>query len=258
MLRITTIAIMLCLTSGALDAQDEPFAINWDEAEHHVGQQVVVKGRVLGVHCSPTSCLLAFEPTFNRFTAVIQAEHFDIFPPDRLEDRFSGKRVQVRGTIVENEKKPEIILSNTGDIRTSTAERRQEQDETALQQQAEVFDRMTAVLEQLVALTERMAATQERMEAVLAQTEQRANLLAAAPPAPEPPSYGEPQPRPAYESLRTVKRGMRPNDVERLIGKPEYIEYGQGGWSTWYYGFGRTISFDARGRAQGMVGFPNP
>lgn len=257
MLRIVATVVLL-LAAVESPAQDEPLTINWDEAEQYVGKEAVVKGRVLGVHCSPTSCLLAFEPTFNRFTVVVQAEHFTVFPPDRLDELFSGKRVQVHGTIVENAKKPEIVVTAAGDLKTTLAERRQEQEETAQRQQTEVFDRMAAVLEQLVTLNERMVATQERMETVLAQLEQRATMLAAVQVAPAPPSYGEPQPRPAYEALRTVKRGMRPTDVERLIGKPEYIEYGQGGYSTWYYGFGRSISFDARGRAQAMVGFPSP
>ncbi|MFN8545373.1 MAG: hypothetical protein U0807_14360 [Candidatus Binatia bacterium] len=254
-------ALLAIILLAAFDvgAGSEPTTINWDEAESHVGSEVVVKGRVLGVHCSPTACLLAFEPGFNRFTAVIQAEHFDVFPPDRLDDLFSGKRVQVHGTIVEKEKKPEILVAGVNDLKVTLAERRQEQEEAATRQQAELFDRMTGVLEQLVTLTERMAATQERMEMVLAQMEQRQSLLASAQPAPPaPPAWGEPQPRPAYEALRTVKRGMSPADVERLIGQPESIQYGAGGWVTWSYGFGRSISFDARGRAQSMVGFPAP
>src|SRR5262249_36410314 len=162
MLRIVAIAAGLLVAAVALRAEDEPPVINWDEAEHHVGEDVTVKGRVIGVHCSPTSCLLAFEPTFNRFTAVVQAERFDVFPPARLDDQYSGKRVQVHGTIVQNEKKPEIVISNPGDLKLASERRQehQEQDESAQRQQAEVLDRMTAVLDQLVDLTERMAATQ--------------------------------------------------------------------------------------------------
>ena len=44
--------------------------IPWDQAEQHVGEETAVQGRVLGVRCSLLSCLLAFDPTFNRFTAV--------------------------------------------------------------------------------------------------------------------------------------------------------------------------------------------
>src|SRR5262249_4039000 len=86
-------------------------AIPWDQTEQHVGETVVVEGRVLGVHCSQLSCLLAFDPTFNRFTAVVQAENFDRFPPSQLDALYSGRKVQVHGTIVTRDKKPEIILS---------------------------------------------------------------------------------------------------------------------------------------------------
>ena len=72
------------------------------------------------------------------------------------------------------------------------------------------------------------------------------------------PSGGEPQPRPGFEALRTVKRGMTRADVQRLVGQPSYVEPSSGGWTTWYYGYGRSISFDGRGRAQSFVGFPSP
>ena len=52
-------------------AADEP--ISWEEADKHVGEEATVDGRVVDVHCSQLSCLLAFEPSFNRFTAVVQA-----------------------------------------------------------------------------------------------------------------------------------------------------------------------------------------
>ena len=61
--------------------------IPWDQAEQHVGETATVEGRVLGIHCSPTSCLLAFDPTFNRFTAVVQAKDFKSLPPEKLNAR---------------------------------------------------------------------------------------------------------------------------------------------------------------------------
>ena len=50
---------------------------------------------------------------------------------------------------------------------------------------------------------------------------------------------------------------MSTAEVERLIGQPEYVENSTG-WTTWYYGYGRSISFDRRGRATSLVGFPPP
>ncbi|HLK12589.1 MAG TPA: hypothetical protein VKW76_14530 [Candidatus Binatia bacterium] len=259
-MRLTAAALLVAL---ALPAGAATTYISWDEAEQHVGQDVVVKGRVLGVHCSPTSCLLAFEPTFNRFTAVVEAKSFDAFPPDRLDDLFSGKLVEVHGTITQNDRKPEIVVAGPADLKVASPESKDEGGEGAQAHatDAEIVARLADVLERIEALTERMAATQERMDALLAQLEQRSAALAAAEqpvtPAPQP-SYGVPQPRPAYEALRTVKRGMTVAEVERLIGQPSYVEAGGGGWVTWYYGFGRSISFDERGRAQSMVGFPAP
>jgi hypothetical protein len=259
----SVLVVVLGFASAAAGAA--PITIPWDQAEQHVGEEVVVEGHVMGVHCSALSCLLAFDPTFNRFTAVIQAASFDTFPPDSLEERFSGKKVEVHGKIVENDKKPEIVVSAPDDLHLTAAERRREQQAAkadAAEAQIQILERLGALLDQVAAVTERMATTQERMEELLAQMEQRQNALTAqaqaTPPPPAEPTYGEPQPRPAYEALRGIKRGMAQGDVERLVGKPDSIEYGSNGWMTWYYGLGRSVSFDARGRATSMVGFPSP
>ena len=259
----SVLVLVLVLGFASAAAGAAPITIPWDQAEQHVGEEVVVEGRVMGVHCSALSCLLAFDPTFNRFTAVIQAASFDTFPPDSLDDRFSGKKVEVHGKIVENDKKPEIVVSSPDDVHLTAAERRREQQAAktdAAEAQIQILERLGALLDQVASVAERMAATQERMEDLLAQMEQRQHALAvqAPPPPPPEPSSGEPQPRPAYEALRTIKRGMSGNEVERLVGKPDYIEYGSNGWATWYYGFGRSVSFDPRGRATSMVGFPSP
>lgn len=241
-------------------ADDEIVA--WDEAEKHVGKNVTVEGRVMGIHCSPTSCLLAFDPSFNRFTAVVQAARFDVLPPDRLDELYTGRKVRVRGTVQTIDKKPEIILDGPGDISLvqTKADREQKKADEA-QVQIDTLERLADVLATVQELTERLADTQMRMDALLAQMEQRQAALAAlpGPPVAAPaPSYGLPQPRPAYERMRTVKQGMSPADVSRLIGEPQAVEEGSGGWVTWYYGFGRSISFDPRGRARSLVGFPGP
>jgi uncharacterized coiled-coil protein SlyX len=256
-------AILLLLAAARPAAADTERLVAWDDADKHIGEEATVEGRVVGVHCSPLSCLLAFEPTFNRFTAVVQARSFDTFPPAELERRYSGKRVRVHGKIEQRDGKPEIVVEKPDDLAQVGAARRREREGEAATATADAAQRMADVLERVGELTERMAAVQERMEALLARLEEHEAALAAAqqasqPPPPPPPSYGEAQPRPAYESLRTVKRGMSRADVQRLIGQPQFAEDSGGGWSTWYYGFGRSITFDARGRAQSLVGFPSP
>src|SRR3989442_14755659 len=99
-------------------AADEP--ISWDEADKHVGEEATVDGRVVDIHCSPLSCLLAFEPSFNRFTAVIQARDFERLPPDDLRARFHGKHVHVHGTIVSRDSKPEIVVETPDALTLAT------------------------------------------------------------------------------------------------------------------------------------------
>jgi hypothetical protein len=260
-MRPAFLALMFVLAVARFASGDDAL-VPWDEAEKHVGKSVTVEGRVMGIHCSPTSCLLGFDPSFNKFTAVVQAARFDVFPPDRLDALYSGRKVRVHGTVQTIDSKPEIILDAPGDIALvqTKADRQQKQDDAA-QVQADTLERLSDLLATVQELTERLADTQMRMDALLAQMEQRQAALAAlpGPPVPGPaPSYGLPQPRPAYESLRTVKQGMSPADVSRLIGEPQAVEEGSGGWVTWYYGYGRSISFDPRGRARSLVGFPNP
>jgi hypothetical protein len=258
-------AILLVLAAALPAAADSERLIAWEDADKHIGEEATVEGRVVGVHCSPLSCLLAFEPTFNRFTAVVQARSFETFPPGELDRRYSGRRVRVHGKIEQRDGKPEIVVEKPEDLAPvgAAARRREHEGEAAATAAADVAQRMADVLERVEELTERMVAIQERMEALLARLEDREAALAAAqqasqPLPPPPPSYGEAQPRPAYESLRTVKRGMSRADVQRLIGQPQFAEDSGGGWTTWYYGFGRSVTFDARGRAQSLTGFPTP
>lgn len=249
-------AVLLLAAAAAAET-----TIPWDEADKHVGEDVTIEGRILGVHCLPLSCLLAFEPTFNRFTAVVQAADFDKLPPDKLDERYSGRRVRVRGKVVERDGKPEIVVGNADAIELVEEPRRKEREqERAARAQAEALDRMADVLERVEEITERLATVQERLDTMLANLEDREAALAAAqsvppPPPPPTPSDGEPQPRPGYEALRSIKRGMTRADVERLVGIPQYVERGARGWTTYYYGFGRSVSFDSRGRAQAFVGF---
>jgi hypothetical protein len=250
--------LLVALAAAPAAGADEP--IPWDEADKHVGEEATIEGTVVDVHCSPLSCLLAFEPSFNRFTAVVQAERFDTFPPAELERRYRGKRVRVQGKIEKREGKPEIVLASPAQIALVAGKRPEGRStERALRAQVELTERLADVLERVEDLTERMAAAQERMETLLAQLEQRDAALAAAQasqPAPPPESsYGEPQPRPAYEALRRVKRGMTRSEVERLVGQPQYVENSTGGWATWYYGYGRSVSFNSRGRVEGYVGW---
>jgi hypothetical protein len=245
-----------------VSADDKP--IPWNQAETRVGQQTIVEGRVLGIHCSPTSCLLAFDPTFNRFTAVVQAKDFKTLPPEKLDADYVGRQVRVHGTVQLLDKKPEIVVQRPEDIELVVSQRERAEKREAVQ--ADLVDRLDDIIDRLDTLAAQMAQTQVALQQVavaLAQQNEQLGVIAAAanappPPEPPPPSYGEPQPRPAYETLRTVKRGMTSDEVARLVGTPNAMESNSSGGYIWDYGYGRTVTFDRRNRAVGLSGFPAP
>jgi outer membrane protein assembly factor BamE (lipoprotein component of BamABCDE complex) len=68
----------------------------------------------------------------------------------------------------------------------------------------------------------------------------------------------EPPPRPAYERLRRVKRGMTADQVAQLAGEPLFVDISSEGGETWYYGAGSSITFNPRGRVESFVGFQRP
>jgi hypothetical protein len=261
---VIVLVLVTALLGGRTAGADDPI-VPWNEAEKYAGQRVVVEGRALGLHCSPTSCLLAFDPTFNRFTAVVQAKDFKTLPPESLNANYVGRLVRVHGTVKVLEKKPEIVVERPEDLELvkPTSEQRAEKRDAAADA---LIDRLDEVLDRLDELTERMADSQTRLEqvaqALAVQSQQLAALQAAfdvAPASPVPePSWGEPQPRPAFEALRTIKRGMSAEEIQRLIGTPNAIDSNANGGFIWDYGYGRTVTFNRRGKAESMIGFPAP
>jgi hypothetical protein len=255
-------AAVVLVATFALSARAADPVVQWDAAEQHIGEQVIVEGRVLGVHCSPISCLLAFDPTFNRFTVVVQAKDFNRFPPDDLDNRYSGRRVRVRGTIVDRGRKPEIEVSDPADLKlVETKQDRQDKSAKAADAQDQILQRLDNVLDRVEMLTERLVELQGNMQTLMAQMQannQALMVLATPPPAPPPAGPAGPEPRPSWETMRSVKRGMSAGDVRRLMGEPQNVVPGGNGWSTWLYDDGRMISFDGRGRAQSLAGFPGP
>src|SRR5262249_14754727 len=149
--------------------------------------------------------------------------------------------------------KPEIVIAKPDDIQVITsAKDRQEKREAA---QADMADRMEDIVDRLDAMLDRLDSMQTRLEqinATLAHQSAEISQIAAiqaeavgqSMEAPPQPSYGEPQARPAYETLRTLKRGMTSDEVARLVGNPVSSETLPGGNVVWDYGYGRTITFD--------------
>jgi hypothetical protein len=263
-MRSGCVAVLAALSVlGPRAGAAEPPVVDWSQVGEHVGKDVVVEGRVVGVECSRQTCQLAFEPTARRFAAVVEALDFDLFPPHELDARYNGRPVRVRGTVVRPSGRPEIVLRRADQLELLTdaaapgADAANERPDP-LERQAEILERLAAVLERIEALAEQLAAAEERLGAVLDAVEQRQSelqsmLAALAPPAVEPPILPEPRVR-RYEAMRGMKRGMSATEVERLFGQPTHVE-NVGAWSVWHYEPGRSVSFNARGRVEAFVGF---
>ena len=255
----------LLAARAAITADDG--AIKWSDAEKHVGENATVEGRVLGIHCSPTSCLLAFDPTFNRFTAVVQAKDFKSLSPEMLNAQYVGRPVRVTGTIQLLDRKPEIVIAKPDDIQVVTSGKDKQEKREAVQ--ADMADRMEDILDRLDAMIDRLDSVQARLDQMNATLEQQsaqisqiaaiqAQAVGQSFETPPQPTFGEPQTRPGYEALRTLKRGMTSDQVARLVGDPLSSETLPGGNTVWDYGYGRTITFDQRGRTTSLSGFPAP
>lgn len=264
-MRVSLIAVMLLLTLPAWALQ----TIRWDQADQFDGREVTVEGYVMGVVCGDRRCTLAFDPMFKRFAAVVKASRFGVFPPSELKRAYTGRQVKVTGTIRVVDGRPEMALMNADDlVLVETAkpvaakeEEPPSDDGERAQQHDELIQRLDELIGRVAALDDRVVALEQRLDIVLAQLDQQSNQLAALdvePPAPADPTWGEPQPRPGYESLRSLKRGMSTAQVERLVGPPLRVQSTGDGWVIWDYGYGRSISFDRRGKANSLVGFPKP
>lgn len=91
------------------DGPDGP-TISWRQAAKHTDEFVTVEGTVVRTRNTGKACFLNFHPNWRQtFGAVIFARNFDAFPPEP-EKRYRGKRVRVKGVIVEYEGRPEMIL----------------------------------------------------------------------------------------------------------------------------------------------------
>jgi hypothetical protein len=252
------LAATVLLHGGApAGAEPELPVVPWDQAEKHIGEEAVVEGTIVATHASPLSTLLAFDASFNRFTAVIQAADRNAFPPDP-EERYRGKQVRVKGRIEEYANKPEVVLRSPSQIEVLEPPQAAAPPPPAPAPprggaEAEL---MRELLARLAEVEIRMLGIEERLDRILASLEQARQAspapLYVLPGAVAP--YEAPA-RPASEALRTVKRGMTLVQVRRLAGDPIYVEQTSEGGQTWYYGGGRSVSFDNRDRVQALGGF---
>jgi hypothetical protein len=226
--------------------------IPWQDAGKHVGEQAGVEGVVAAVHCSPLACSLAFEPTFTRFTAIIQAAKFDVFPPDQLEGRYRGKPVRVTGTIEAIDGKPRMQIAKPEAIAIVRREASRRDGAKGGEGGAEGARVTGAGRDHLPPrrrsrppglLGDRLVARAAYVRSA-GPSWQRERSLAAAQMSPghrpDGPPPG-PEPSAPQAAWRSAASSASPA-LDRVIDSG-------GGWTTWDYGAGRVITFDnAAGR----------
>ncbi|MBM4035529.1 MAG: hypothetical protein FJ291_27625 [Planctomycetes bacterium] len=90
--------------------------ISWRHAAKHYDEFVTIEGTIVRTHNSGKACFLSFHPNWRQtFGAVIFARSFPAFPP-KPEDFYRGKKVRLKGLIVQYEGRPEMILDSPDQI----------------------------------------------------------------------------------------------------------------------------------------------
>ncbi len=90
--------------------------ISWRQAAKHYDEFVTIEGTIVRTHNSGKACFLNFHPNWRQtFSAVIFARNFPAFPL-KPEEFYRGKKVRVKGLVVEYEGRPEMILDSPDQI----------------------------------------------------------------------------------------------------------------------------------------------
>ena len=96
----------------------EPTVIEWEQASKYIGKEKVIEGTVVKTYKSPRSNNVYFNlnPDFNTYGSVaIKSDDLGKFG-DSIEATYQGKKVRIKGTIVEHQGKPRIWLSDPSQI----------------------------------------------------------------------------------------------------------------------------------------------
>jgi DNA/RNA endonuclease YhcR with UshA esterase domain len=113
-------ALIVCCCSSA-PAQDgktnASTQIPASLARQHVGEEIVVRGKIAEVNLTDKLVRLNFDKPFphHTFTAVIFAEKTNLF---QQVTNLNGKLVEVQGKVTEFRGRPQMVLSKTNQLRT--------------------------------------------------------------------------------------------------------------------------------------------
>jgi DNA/RNA endonuclease YhcR with UshA esterase domain len=98
---------------------DDAPRVAWNQANEHVGKEVIVTGKITRIGTTNNFWFLNFSQDRNAFVALVRAESFDKFP-DGAPQLYEGTNVEILGTIELFKGKPEIILTDESQIHVIT------------------------------------------------------------------------------------------------------------------------------------------
>jgi DNA/RNA endonuclease YhcR with UshA esterase domain len=110
------VAVLSVFQAAAQDAKaDAPKKIGAAEAEKHIGQNLVVTGKVAQVTIREKVVFLNLDQPYpnSPFTGVIFASATNQFGDI---SKLKGKNVELKGKIGEHQDKPQIILNSTNQL----------------------------------------------------------------------------------------------------------------------------------------------
>ena len=121
LLATAILPFLLCLQLVAQEsrtnapASEFPIKISATEAKTHTGAEAIVTGKVAEVNQNDRILRFNFEKPYpdNAFTAVVFSANTNQF---EHPERFSGKTVEVHGTIKDYHGHPEIIVTKSNQL----------------------------------------------------------------------------------------------------------------------------------------------
>jgi DNA/RNA endonuclease YhcR with UshA esterase domain len=113
------VCVFLCSTVLAQETKtNAPVKIAAAEAKKHVGEEAIVTGTVAEINRIERLTRLNIDKPYpnQSMTLIIFSDKTNLFPEI---DKFQGKKFEATGKITDYRGRPEIILSNTNQLRSA-------------------------------------------------------------------------------------------------------------------------------------------
>lgn len=127
-----TLSALFCGSVLAQEAKTNAVKIAAAEAKKHVGEEAVVTGTVAEINKIQSLVRLNIDKPYpnQAITFIVFSDKTNLFPEI---DKLQGKTLEVTGKIIDYRGRPEIVLSNTNQLKTVESQKAPEPPEKALE-----------------------------------------------------------------------------------------------------------------------------